>query len=82
MTIVKWGIYGQGYKQLTRLSRFVLFKPAGSTMQKIDLVGCLIFVTEGWVIHIYFWSFEENHRNRISRAGKKISSTISLFFHK
>ena len=29
MTIVKWGISGQGYyyKQLTRLSRFVLFNP-------------------------------------------------------
>ena len=30
---------GQGYKQLTRLSRFVLFKPAASTIQKINPVG-------------------------------------------
>ena len=53
-----------------------------STMQKINPVGCLIFVTEGWFMYIYFLSFEENHRNRISRAGKKISPTISLFVDK
>ena len=76
VTIGKWGISGQGYKQLTRLSRFVLFKPAASTI----LSAVLIFVTEDWFIYIYFRSFEENHRNRISRAGKKISPTISLFF--
>ena len=79
MTIVKWGIPGQGYKQLTRLSRFVLFKPAASTIQKKTVSAVLIFVTEGWFIYIYFLSFEENHRNRISRAGKKISPTILLF---
>ena len=28
------------YKQLTRLSRFVLFKPAASTIQKINPIGC------------------------------------------
>ena len=58
MTIMKWGISGQGYKQLTRFSRFLLFKPAD------------------------FLLFEENHQNRISRAGEKISQTISLFFSK
>ena len=40
VTIVKWGIPGQGYKQLTRLSRFVLFKPVVSIIQKINPVGC------------------------------------------
>ena len=33
-------ISGQGHKQLTRFSRFVLFKPAASTIQKINPVGC------------------------------------------
>ena len=46
-------------------------------MQKINSVG----VTEGLFIYIYFLSFEENHRNRISRAGKN-SPTTSLFFCK
>ena len=71
VTIVKWGISGQEYKQLNRFSRFVLFKPAASTMHKINSVGCFNFVIEGLFIYIYFLLFEENHRNRISRAGKK-----------
>ena len=41
-----------------------------------------VFVDEGLFIYIYFLLFEENHQNRISRAGKKISRTISLFFRK
>ena len=40
MTIVKWRISGQGYKHLTRFSRFALFKAAASTAQKINSVGC------------------------------------------
>ena len=40
VTVVKWSISGQEYKQLTRLSRFVLFKPAASTIQKINPVSC------------------------------------------
>ena len=78
VTIVKWGTSGQGYKQLTRLSRFVLFKHAANTIQKINPVG----VTEGWFIYVYFLSSEENHRNRISRTGKRISPKISLFSSK
>ena len=41
-----------------------------------------IFVTEGLFIYIYFLLFDENHQNRISRAGEKNSPTISLFFRK
>ena len=41
-----------------------------------------VFVTEGLFIYIYFLLFEENHANRIFRAGEKISPTISLFFQK
>ena len=44
--------------------------------KRLTLSAVLIFVTEGWFIYL---SFEESHRNRISRAGKKISPTISLF---
>ena len=33
-------------------------------------------------MYIYFLLFEENHQNRIPRAGEKIAPTISLFFRK
>ena len=46
------------------------------------LLTASIFVTEGLFIYIYFLLSEENHQNRISRAGEKISPTISLFFVK
>ena len=69
MTIMKWRISGQGYKHLTRFSRFALSDAS-------------VFVTEGLFVYIYFLLFEENHQNRISRAGEKISTTISLFFRK
>ena len=68
---MKWRIFGQGYKQSTRFSRFLLFKPAASTLQKINPVVASIFVTEGLFIYIHFQLFEENHQNRISRAGEK-----------
>ena len=40
MTIMKWRISRQGYKHLSRFSRFALSKPAASTMQKINPVCC------------------------------------------
>ena len=52
------------------------------TVQTSILLAASIFVTEGLFIYIYFLLFEENHQNRISRAGEKISPTISLFFVK
>ena len=39
MTVMKWGISKQEYKHLTRFSKFILSKPAASTMQKINPVG-------------------------------------------
>ena len=80
VTIVKWHISGEGYKRLIRFSKFVLFKTAASTMQKITSSAASIFVSEGLFIYIYFLLLEENQQNRISRAGEKISQTISLFF--
>ena len=50
-------------------------------MRKI-IWAASILVAEGLFIYIYFLLFEENHQNRISRAGEKISPTISLFFSK
>ena len=84
VTIMKWRIPGQGYEHLTRFSRLLFFKPTASTVQKIKPVSCFIevFVTEGLFLYIYFLLFEENHQNRISRAGEKMSPTISLFFVK
>ena len=46
------------------------------------LSAASIFFTEGLFIFIYFLLFEEYHENRISRAGEKISPTISLLFRK
>ena len=82
VTIMKWRISEQGYKHMARFSSLVLFKAAASTVQKLTLLTASIFVTEGLFIYIYFLLFEENHQNRISRAGEKISPTISLFFVK
>ena len=50
--------------------------------KRLTLWAASIFVAEGLFIYIYFLLFEENHQNRISRAGEKISPTISLFFCK
>ena len=77
VTIMKWRISGQGYKHFRDSYcpslQLVLCK-------RLTLSATSIFVTEGLFIYIYFVLFEENHQNRISRAGEKISPTISLFF--
>ena len=78
VTIVKWGVSGQGYKHCPGFQHSYCLKPAATTMQKINPVGCFNL---GLFIYIYFLSFEGNHRNRISRAGKN-SPTISLFLRK
>ena len=82
VTIIKWRDAGQGYKHLTRFSRFVLFEPAASAMQRLTLSAASIFVTEGLLIYINLLLFEENHQNRISRAGEKILYRFSCFFLK
>ena len=54
VTIMKWHISGQGYKSLTRFSRFILLKPAASTMQKINPVGCFTLCHLRFVyIHLF-----------------------------
>ena len=81
MTNMKWRISGQGYRHLTRFSGFVLFKPTASA-KRLTLSAASILVTKGLFIYIYFLLFEENPQNRISKAGEKISPTISLFLRK
>ena len=39
--------------------------------KRLTLSAASIFVNEGLFIYIYFLLFEENHKNRISRAGEK-----------
>ena len=73
VTIMKGRISEQGYKHLTRFSKFVLCK-------RLTLSAASIFVTEGLFIYIYCLLLEENNQNRISRAGEKDFTTISLFF--
>ena len=53
-----------------------------STWKRLTLSIASIFVNEGLFIYLYFLLFDENRQNLISRAGEKISSTISLFFRK
>ena len=65
-------------QEFDQVLKFVLFKPAASAMQKINSVG---FNLCHWRF-VYIHLFQENHENRISRAGEKNSSVISLFFRK
>ena len=79
MTIMKWHISGQGYKQLTKVSRFLLFKPAASTLQKrLILSAASVFVAEGLLMYIYLLLFEENYQNQISRAAEKFLQRFAL----
>ena len=76
MTIMKWCMSEQGYKHLTRFSRFVLFNLQLVLCKRLTLS---VLATDGLLIYIYFLLFEESHQNWISTAGEKISLTISLF---
>ena len=83
MTIMKWRIYGQEYKHLTKSARFGYCSNLQLVLcKRLSLSAASIFVTEGLFIYIYFLLFEENHRNWISRAGEIISPTISFFLRK
>ena len=47
-------IWARIYKQLTRFSRFILFKPAASTMQRIKPIGCFNLCHRRFVyIHLF-----------------------------
>ena len=82
VTLTKWRISGQGYKHLPGFQDSYFPNLLLVLSKKITLSAASIFVTEGLFIYIYFLLFEENHQNRISRAGEKISPRISLFFRK
>ena len=72
-------LFGGRYKHLTRFSRFVLFEPQLVLCKRLTLSTASIFVIEGLFIHLYFLSSEENHQNRISRAGGKFFNDFALF---
>ena len=83
MTSMKWCISGQGYKHLTRFLKISYCSNLQLVLcKRLTLSAVSIFVTEGLFIYIYFLLFEENHQNRVSRTGEKVSPTISLFFRK
>ena len=80
VTVMKWRISGQGHRNLTRFSRFVLFNLQLGLCKRLTLSAASIFVTEALFIYVYFLLFEENHQNRISRAGEKnVSNDFALF---
>ena len=62
-----------------QVSRFVLFEPAASTMQKINPVGCFNLSLKVCLYTFISCIFEENHQNRILKSGEKNYPTISLF---
>ena len=82
MTVMKWRISGQGCKHLTRFQDSYCSNLQLVLCKRLALSAASIFVTEGLFIYIYFLLFEENHQNRIFKAGEKISPTISLCFRK
>ena len=79
VTIMKWRISGQRYKHLARFEDSYCTNLQLVLCKSLALSAASIFVTEGLFIYIYFLLFEENHHNRISRAGEKISPMISFF---
>ena len=56
VTVMKWHISGQQYKHLARFSRIVLLKPAASTMQKINPLGCFN-VCHLRLVYIYIYVY-------------------------
>ena len=82
VTIMKWRISGQEYKHLTRFSKFVLFKPTASTMQKIYSVGCFRLCHWRFVhIHIFSVIWRKSSKSDF-QSWIRNSRTISLFFRK
>ena len=76
VTIMKWRISGariQAFDQVFKI------RTVQTCNKRLTLSAASIFVSEGFFIYIYFLLFDENHQNLISRAGEKISLTISLF---
>ena len=74
VTTMKWRVSGariQAFDQLGFLDSYCSNLQLALAMQKNTLSAASVFVSEGLFIYIYFLLFEENHQNRISRAGEK-----------
>ena len=65
MTVMKWRISGQRYKHLTRFSRFVLFEPAASIMQKINPVDCFNLLS----LKVCLYTFISCYLKKIIKIG-------------
>ena len=72
MTVVKWRISGQIYKHLTRFSRFILFKPAASTikrlLQSLSLKVCLYTFISCYLKKIVKIGFPEPEKKFLQRS--------------
>ena len=75
-------ISGQGYRHLTRFSKFVLFKPAASTMQKINTVGCFNLSSLKVCLHAFISCYLKKIIKMDFQSWRKNSPAISLFFRK
>ena len=80
VTIVKWGCLGKDISNWPGFQDSYCLNLQRELSKRLTLSAVLkIFVTEDLFIYIYFLSFEENHRNRISRAGKNLSNDFARF---
>ena len=67
VTVRKWRISGQRYKHLTRLSRFLLFGHAASTMQKTNPEGLFFTFISYYLKKIIKIGFPELEKKFLQR---------------
>ena len=80
VTAMKCRISGQRYKHLTRFSRFVLFEPAASTMQKINPVDCFNLCHWRFVyIHLFPVIWRKSSRSDFQSWRHNFSNDFALF---
>ena len=76
VTVMKWRLSGQGYKHLTRFLKSILFKPAASTMQKIN--------PQSLSLKVRLYTFISCYLKKIIKIGfleleKKLFNDFALF---
>ena len=80
MTIMKWRISGQGYKHLSRFSRFVFSEPTASTIQKINPVSCFNLCHWRFVhIHLFPVIWRKSSKSDFQSWRKNFSNDFALF---
>ena len=78
-------LFGDYYEMVDIWARIQAFDllfmiPTVQTCKRLTLSMASIFVAEGLFIYIYFLLFEQNHQNRISGPGEKISPNDFALF--